>query len=164
MDKFGPKNQNCQLKLKYGIGTNSNMQNSLVMFTFSVFNWKYFAGQISWKYLDWKYQFDANLVQKIKIVCLSWNLVPRLIWICRIQWWVLFTLSFFWLGIPFWGKFYPWSWSLVPRNFKYAEFISCWLFSNFDQIYSFYVNLVQKIKIVCLSWNLVCRLIWICRV
>ena len=30
--------------------------------------------------------FWANLVQKIKVVNLSWNMVPRLIWICRIQW------------------------------------------------------------------------------
>ena len=44
--KFGPKNQKCQFKLKFGTGTNSDMQNSLVMFTFSVFNQKYFVGQI----------------------------------------------------------------------------------------------------------------------
>ena len=32
--------------------------------------------------------FWVNLVQKIKIVSLSWNLVPKLIEICRIQrWW-----------------------------------------------------------------------------
>ena len=29
----------------------------------------------------------ANLVQKIKDVSLSWNLVPTVIRICRIQWW-----------------------------------------------------------------------------
>ena len=33
---FGPKNQNCQLKLKFGTKTNLNMQNSMVVFTFSV--------------------------------------------------------------------------------------------------------------------------------
>ena len=49
------------------------MQNSMVMFTFSV--------------SKWKYPFWANLVQKIKIVSLCWNLAPSLIWICRIQWW-----------------------------------------------------------------------------
>ena len=36
------------------------MQNSMVVFTFSA--------------LDWKHLFQANLVQKIKIVSLSWNL------------------------------------------------------------------------------------------
>ena len=41
----------------------------------------------------WKYHFWANLVEKIKIVSLSWNLVPRLTWTCRIQWWVLVLFS-----------------------------------------------------------------------
>ena len=54
---FGPKYQNCQFKLKFANKSNSNMQNSMVMFTFSVF--------------DWKYPFWVNSVQKIKIVSLS---------------------------------------------------------------------------------------------
>ena len=70
--KFGPKNQNCWPKLKFGIQTYSNIRNSMVMFTFSVF--------------DQEYPFGVNLVQKIKIVSLSWNLVSILIWICKIQW------------------------------------------------------------------------------
>ena len=45
LGKFGQKNQNCQFKL-FGTRTNSDMQNALVMFTFSVFDWKYFVGQI----------------------------------------------------------------------------------------------------------------------
>ena len=36
---------------------------------------------------DQKFPFSAKLVQKIKIAVLSWNLVTRLIWISRIQWW-----------------------------------------------------------------------------
>ena len=36
--------------------------------------------------LDWKYPVWANLVRKIKIVSLSWNLVPRLFQICKIRW------------------------------------------------------------------------------
>ena len=54
------------------------MQNSMVVFTFSV--------------LDRKYPFRTNLVNlgdltpKFKTVCSKWNLVPRLIRICRIQW------------------------------------------------------------------------------
>ena len=39
--KFGPKNQNYQLKLKFGTYTNLNMQNLMVMFTFFVFGRKY---------------------------------------------------------------------------------------------------------------------------
>ena len=57
LDKFGPKNQNCQSELKFGTYTDLNMQNSMVMLTFSVF--------------DQKYLFLANLVQKTKIVSLK---------------------------------------------------------------------------------------------
>ena len=35
---------------------------------------------------DCKYRFWANLVQNIKKVSLSWNMVPRLIRICRVHW------------------------------------------------------------------------------
>ena len=38
--KFGPKDENCQFKLKFGTQNNSNKQNSLV-FTFSIFEQKY---------------------------------------------------------------------------------------------------------------------------
>ena len=57
LGKYSQKNKNCQSRLKFGIHTNSNMQNSMVMFTFSVF--------------DQKYPFCLNLVQKIRIVSLS---------------------------------------------------------------------------------------------
>ena len=63
--QFSPKNQNRQFRLKFGTYANSNMQNSMVMFTPSVF--------------DRKYPFWTNLVQKVKIVSLSWNLVPTII-------------------------------------------------------------------------------------
>ena len=43
--KFVPENQNCQFKLKFGTKTNWNMQNSVVLFTFSVFDWKYCFGE-----------------------------------------------------------------------------------------------------------------------
>ena len=57
LDKLGPKNQNCQFKLIFGTYTNSNMQNSMTLFIFSV--------------LDRKHSLWANLVQKIKNVSLS---------------------------------------------------------------------------------------------
>ena len=63
LGKFGPKNRNCQFILKFGTWTNSNMQNSMATFNFSAFYWNY--------------PFWANLVQLIKIVRLSWYLVPR---------------------------------------------------------------------------------------
>ena len=71
LSKFGPKFQNCQYKLKFGALTNLNMQNSMALFSVSVFNWKY--------------SFWANLVRAIKIVHLRLNLAPRLIQICRTQ-------------------------------------------------------------------------------
>ena len=85
---WSKKNQNCHFKLKFGTYTNSNMQNSMVMFILSVF--------------DWKYPFWANLVQKVKIISWSWNLVARLIRICRIQQ----CCSVFWFlsGNTFFGE------------------------------------------------------------
>ena len=55
--RFNQKNQNCQFKLKFGTWTNSNMQNSMVMFILFV--------------LDWKCHFWTSLVQNIKIGSLS---------------------------------------------------------------------------------------------
>ena len=71
--KFGSKNETCQFKLKFGTKNNSNMQNLMMMFNFFCFGSKT--------------HFWTNLVQKIKIVSLSWNLVRRLIRICRVEWW-----------------------------------------------------------------------------
>ena len=88
LGKFGPKSQNSHFKLKFGTYTNSNMQNSMVMFIFFVF--------------DWKYPFWANLVQKVKIISWSWNLVPTLIRTCRIQWWCSFSL--FLIGNTLFGQ------------------------------------------------------------
>ena len=55
LGKFGPKFQNCQFTLKFGSATNSNQLNSIIKFTFLVYNWKYL--------------FWANLVQKNKSNC-----------------------------------------------------------------------------------------------
>ena len=59
LGKFCPENQNCQFKLKFGTKTNSNMQNSMMMFTFFVFNNKY----PSWANLIQKFQ---NFLFKVK--------------------------------------------------------------------------------------------------
>ena len=84
----------------------SNMQNSMVMFTFSVF--------------DWKYPFRANLVQKINVVSLTWNFILRLIQVRRIQWWC--SLLLFQSGNTLFGQIWykkieivSLSWNLVPR-------------------------------------------------
>ena len=115
--KFGAKNQTCQDKLRIGTLTNSNMQNSVVMFVFSVFDQSKFGPknqnfQLKLKFgtknnsniqnfmvvftfslLDRKYFFRPNLVRKIKIVSLTWNSEPSLIPIHGIQWWC--SLFFF---------------------------------------------------------------------
>ena len=105
MDKLGPKNQNFQFRLKFGTWTNSNMQNSVVIFTFSIF--------------DQKYHFRANLVQKINFVSLIWNFILRPIQVHRIQWWC--SLFLFMTGNTVFGQI--WSkkskivslgWNLVP--------------------------------------------------
>ena len=67
LGKFGPEIQNCQFELKFGIVI------VLLVFTLSV--------------LDQKNSSWANFVQQTKIVSFSWNLVPKLIPIRRIQWW-----------------------------------------------------------------------------
>ena len=55
LGKSGQKDQDCQFKLKCGANPNLNGWNSMMMFTFSVFDQKY----LSW----------GKLVQKFKIVC-----------------------------------------------------------------------------------------------
>ena len=108
------------------------MQNSFVVFTFSVF--------------DQKHTFWANLVQKIKIVSLSWNLISRKIGIDRIQW----CCSFFQFstGSTFSGKF-------GPVNSNMQNSVVLFTFSGFEQQYLFCAHLLQKNKIVSLSWHLV---------
>ena len=106
LGKFGPKNQNYQFKLKFVTWTNSNMQNSIGVFIFLVF--------------DQKCRFWANLVQKVKIISLSWNLVRK-------------------FG------------NLVLVSFSAGNTL-------FETIWS------KKWKINSLMWNLIPRLIPICRI
>ena len=54
--KLGQKSQDCRFQLKYVIWSNFNIQNSIILLTFSV--------------LDRKHSFWANLIQTIKIVSL----------------------------------------------------------------------------------------------
>ena len=42
LGKFGPKIQICRFKLKSGTLTNSNMNNPMEIFNFSLFDWKFF--------------------------------------------------------------------------------------------------------------------------
>ena len=49
--KLASKNQNCYFKLKFGIWHNLNMQNSIVLFTFSVFDEQVLSKKPIW-YFD----------------------------------------------------------------------------------------------------------------
>ena len=57
--KIGPKIQNYQFKRNFGIKTNLNMRNSMMMFTFSVFDHNT-VGQILSKTLVEKFETKTN--------------------------------------------------------------------------------------------------------
>ena len=105
---------------------------------------------------------------KIKIISLSWNLVPRLIQIYRIQWWCPFFL--FSTGNTLFGQTCP---KILNCQFKLKigqidlimqKSVLVFTFVVLDQKYHFSANFVQKIKIASLSWNLVLRLIQVCKI
>ena len=127
------------------------MQNSMIMFTFSV--------------LDRKYSFWANLVQKSKIVSLSWNLVPRLTWICRIQWSFsfLFFFSFLDQKYSFWAnlvqkfKTVCLKWYLVPRLIRIC--ITQWwclllLFYTRNAFFGYIWSKIPKLFVYDEIWSL----------
>ena len=108
-------------KLKFCTSTNSNMQNSMVVFTFSVFDRTY----SSWLAKFWS---------ENQMVSLSWNFVPTLIWIRRIKWWWVFFC--FQLEVSFVGgnvfpkiKLRCWNLKLEPRLFQICRIR--WWFSFF---------------------------------
>ena len=83
---------------------------------------------------DCKYRFWANLVQNIKKVSLSWNMVPRLIRIRRVHW--LCSLFLFWpkiSKIPFLGKFGP--------KFKIVSLWWLWFWVEIWYLQSFAKNI-----------------------
>ena len=124
-----------------------NMLNSRVMFTFSV--------------SYWKSSFWANLVEKIKVISLSWSLVPRLIEICRSLGRCLFFLLLtgsilFWKICSKKSKTFLeveiWTWSWSSKLFvEYAEFDGDFIFLFFILEMLFLGYLLQKFKIVSLS-------------
>ena len=106
---------------------------------------------------NWKYLFWVNLVQKLKIISLSWNFVPRLIQICRIPWWCSFFL--FLTGNT------PLDRNLAPRDlFEYTEFSDDVNFFRFWPEIPFCANFVQKIKNCKFELKFCTRLISICKI
>ena len=106
------------------------MQNSMVVFTFSVLDQKnpFWSKDLSCLFKikfdsktnlnmqnsivvsilpvwGWKYSFLGEFAKKIKIFSLSWKLVPRLIRIWRIRWWCSFFSVFDW-KYSFFGNFF----------------------------------------------------------
>ena len=123
----------------------------MVVFTFSVFFLK--------KTLLGKFGL------KLRIAGLSWNLVTRLIWICRCNnWRSILSFStethFFWeiwskkSEVSVWGR----SWYL--DLFEYADINADVQFFSLLPEISF---LGQEMKIFSLSWNSVPRVIRICK-
>ena len=85
LGKFCSKNENFQIQLKLGKKTNnSNMQNSIAMFTFSVFDQRHsnrfstkiqnFHFKVKWRYLlfpifDRKYPFQGKFKGGVHFFC-----------------------------------------------------------------------------------------------
>ena len=120
--------------------------------------------------LGWKYPFRASLVQKMKIVSFSWNLVLSVTEIWRIQW-LCSPILFLNGNILFMANLFQkikivcWSWNLEPRLIRIYRIRWWFSFHSFsDWKYSFWANMAQNFKIVTLSWNLVTRLFRICKI
>ena len=107
--------------------------------------------------LDQIHPFWVNLVQKTKIVSLSWNLVPVLIWISTIQWWCSvfpFLTENVHLGRGGGDKFGP-----KNQNYQFELKFGTWTNSNmhnsleiltlsvFDQKYPFWQIWSKKPKL-----------------
>ena len=74
----------------------------------------------------WKYPCLRKVFQKIKIACWSWNLKPRLIWICRIQRWFSFFFVFYIENTLFglvWSKNSKWSVQAETWYLNYFEYV-----------------------------------------
>ena len=140
LGKFDPKILNHQFMLKNGIWS---------LFWFSIENILFRISPQNWK--------------------LKLNLVPRVIRICRIQWWC--SIVVFDKKYPFWAnlvqklKIVSLRWNMGPRLihiWRIQWWCSLFLFSTastfFGQIWS------KKFKIVSLGWNLGPSLIWTCRI
>ena len=86
------------------------------------------------------------MIQKLKIVSLSWNLVLRLIWICRIRWW--YSILLLSTGNV-----------ISEANLEFnidVQFCCFWTAMSFSGKFN-----PENQNF---SWNLVLRLILICRI
>ena len=114
------------------------MLNSVVMFICQVLNWKILLAQI------WS--------KKVKVACLRWSLVNRLILICWIRWWCLNFL--FWTGYTPFEQISskmancPTKMKLgVYTNLKTLNSVVMLICPVLDGKYTFLANLFRKMKI-----------------
>ena len=120
------------------------MQNSMVVFIASVLRWKYSL----WASLVQKMKIVSFSFQKIKTVCWSWNLEPRLIWIFKIWRWFSFY-SFldwkysFWVNLAQKIKIVSLSWNLVPRLFWIFKIWRWWSFFCFRPSFASFVHKIH---------------------
>ena len=133
-----------------------------------LFEYAEFSGVLTFPVLDQKCPFWPKLVQKIKIVSFRWNLIPKLIQICRIQCWC--SLFVFRPEILFEEMRSKKGNCQLKLKFGTQNYLNMqnsmavFTFSVLDQKYPFWPNLIQKVKIVLFRWNLIPRLIQICRI
>ena len=143
LGKFGPKTQNYQFKLKFCTQTNSNMQNSMMMFTFSVFDWKYLFGQI-WSKKS-KLAVCAEISHQINLN--MHNYVVNM-------WCPLFLFQ---TRKTLFGQIWSKKSKLSVKaeiwyqetNLNMRNSMMMFTFSVFDHKYLSWANLVQKFKILC---------------
>ena len=130
-------------------------------------------GDVHFFVFDWNYPFWANLIQKIKIVNWSWNLVLTLIRIpAEFNSGVYFVCVR--LEIPFLDTLGPKNQNRqfmlkfgTSTNSNMQNVMALFNFFVLDRKHPFWTNLIQKIRIFSLSWNPVLTLIrirvqWCC--
>ena len=117
---------------------------------------------------DWKYHFWCELGPKTQIIRLSWNILPRLIQICRNSWGC--SLFLFLIANTFLCKFSQ-KIKIVSLRWNLLRLMWIWriqywysFFSVFDRKCTCFWKFTIKNKIVFWSWNLESRLVWICRI
>ena len=117
---------------------------------------------------DWKYHFWCEFGPKTQIIRLSWNILPRLIQICRNSWGC--SLFLFLIANTFLCKFSQ-KIKIVSLRWNLLRLMWIWriqywysFFSVFDRKCTCFWKFTLKIKIVFWSWNLESRLVWICRI
>ena len=110
------------------------MQNSMMLFTFLVFDRKYtfwanFVQKINivslrWNLISRLIRIFRNLIQNIKTVSLRWKLIPRLIRICKIQWCSSF---FFSNGNTLFGQ-------ICSKKSKLSLYVKIWWLASFEYV------------------------------